>query len=70
MVILMSRIRVHGFFSRENYDYLLETKANLIQDGYNTASISKIIELGIMELKNDTNYDEIKRMLIRREMIK
>jgi hypothetical protein len=61
--------KIHGFTSGDNYEYLLETKSNLIHDGYIKGSVSMLIELGICELRKNMDYNEIKEKLIENEMI-
>lgn len=66
----MNKKRVFSYMSDDSYDYLIKTKANLIFDGFNESSISKIVELGIIELKKNNEYNDVKRLLEENEMIR
>ncbi len=61
--------RVFGYLDDVNYDFLMETKASLILDGYNNSSSSRIIELAVKELRKNNDYNEIKGKLTETEMI-
>lgn len=54
----MTLNKVYGYFSKNNYEYLSNLKTKLEQDKIK-ATKSKLLELGLMELKNK-EYEEIK----------
>ena len=66
---MMNDNRVFSYFNDENYDYLMKTKANLILDGYSNISLSKIIQLSMIELRNNNEYTDIKEKLLEMDMI-
>lgn len=51
--------RVFGYFNKNNYEYLEEIKNRLMKDNIK-ASKSKLLELGVIELRK-MDYEEIKR---------
>lgn len=61
--------RVYSYFDKENYDYLNKTKAELILDGINNISSSRIIELAVIELRKNNDFKDIKELLKQNEMI-
>ena len=61
--------RVYSYFDKENYDYLNKTKAELILDGINNISSSRIIELAVIELRKNNDFKDIKELLKPNEMI-
>ena len=65
----MSKLRVFSYFDETNYNYMIETKANLIRDGYNNSSSSKIIQLAMNELRKNNKYSDVKEKLIEMERI-
>ena len=65
----MSKTRVFSYFDKANYDYMIETKANLISDGYNNSSSSKIIQLAMNELRKNNEYQDVKEKLLEMDMI-
>ena len=65
----MNNNRVFSYFNKENYEYMMKTKANLILDGYNNVSSSKIIRLAMNELRKNNGYEDIKEKLLEMDMI-
>lgn len=61
--------RVYGYFDDDNLTFMKNTKNHLIKENYNKTSLSKIMLLGIIELKENNSYNDIKQKLITREMI-
>lgn len=61
--------RVYSYIDKENYDYLNKTKAELILDGINNISSSRIIELAVIELRKNNDFKDIKELLKQNEMI-
>lgn len=55
---MTSENQVKGYFNRNNYKYLEETKNKLEEEGIK-ASKSKILELGVVQLRK-MEYKEIK----------
>jgi len=62
--------KVFSSFDKENYNFMMNMKANLIRDGYNKSSSSKIILLAMNELRKNNNYNDIKEKLLAMDMIK
>ena len=65
----MNNNRVFSYFNQENYDFMMKTKANLILDGYSNSSLSQIVQLAMIELRKNNEYNDIKRKLLELEMI-
>lgn len=65
----MSKRKVFSYFDTANYEYMIETKANLIHDGYNNSSSSKIIQLAMNELRKNNEYQDVKEKLLEMDMI-
>lgn len=63
------KTRVFSYFDKETYGYMIETKANLIRDGFNQSSCSMLIRLAMDELRKNNQYDDIKEKLQERKMI-
>lgn len=65
----MNNNRIYSYINNENYDYLMETKSLLKNDGIDKISNSKLIQLAIIELKENTEYPEIKKLLKEKKLI-
>ena len=65
----ISSNRVYGYFDDDNLTFMKNTKDHLIKEKYNKSSLSKIMLLGVIELKENNSYNDIKEKLITREMI-
>lgn len=67
--MVINNNRIFSYFNQENYDFVMQTKANLILDGYSNSSLSQIVQLAMIELRKNNEYSDIKRKLIELEMI-
>ena len=65
----MNNNKLCSYFNQENYEFVMQTKANLILDGYSNSSLSQIIQLAMIELRKNNEYHDIKRKLVELEMI-
>lgn len=60
--------RIYSYIDIDNYNWLNDVAEKLSSNGYKKCSLSKIIKLGVMELRNN-DISEIERKLIENGII-
>ena len=68
-IITSNTFRVYSYFDENSFKFIKEIKTDLLKDNYSKISLSKIILLAVMELKEHNSAAEIKQKLITKELI-
>ncbi len=67
-IITSKPFRVYSYFDEDSFEFIKKTKAELIKENY-SISLSKIILLAVIELKEHNSAADIKEKLIVRKWI-